>query len=57
MNSPEIHLSSTLCFMSLFLLIMPAAGTYAGDRPLAPVFSEQVNGDYIFVLGNGSYSL
>lgn len=42
--------------MSLLLLIMPAAGTYAGDRPLAPVFSEQVNGDYLFVLGNGSYS-
>jgi hypothetical protein len=42
--------------MSLLLLITPVAGTYAGDRPLNQVFHEKVNGGYLFVLGNGSYS-
>ncbi|HRX34577.1 MAG TPA: DUF3344 domain-containing protein [Methanoregulaceae archaeon] len=38
------------------LLALPAAATYAGDRPLAQVFHEGVCGGYLFVLGNGTYS-
>lgn len=36
-------------------LVAPSAATYAGDRPLMTVFSDDVNGAYLFSTGNSSY--
>ncbi|WP_321504609.1 DUF3344 domain-containing protein [uncultured Methanoregula sp.] len=38
------------------LLIMPVMATYAGDKPLATVYSAQENGGYVFSVGNSTYS-
>jgi len=38
------------------LLISPSSATYAGDKPLATVFQENLSGGYLFSLGNGTYS-
>ncbi|MDD1687865.1 DUF3344 domain-containing protein [Methanoregula sp.] len=38
------------------LLAMPAAATYAADRPLTGAFSYEGNGDCLFSTGNSTYS-
>ncbi len=41
---------------AVVLLALPAAATYAADRPLTGVFSYEGNGDYLFSTGNSTYS-
>jgi len=38
------------------LITLPAAATYAGDRPLADTFRHEGNGSYLFSTGNSTYS-
>lgn len=40
----------------LLLLAAPAAATYAGDKPLSSVFYDEFRGDYVYTIGNSTYS-
>lgn len=40
----------------LLLLAAPAAATYAGDRPLTPVYAGTLHGGYLYSQGNSTYS-
>jgi len=37
------------------IVVSPAVATYAGDRPLITVFSDDLKGGYLFSTGNSSY--
>lgn len=53
MSSPEF----TLIFLLSCLVLAGTAGaTYAADRPLNTTYSGEVNGDYIFSMGDSSYT-
>jgi len=52
-------MSSRRVAAGLILLILfaaPAAATYAGDKPLSPVFYDEFRGDYVYTVGNSTYS-
>lgn len=38
------------------LLAVPAAATYAGDKPLSTVFHDEFRGGYVYTVGNSTYS-
>lgn len=40
----------------LLLLAAPAAATYAGDKPLLTVLHDEFQGDYVYTVGNSTYS-
>ncbi|MFA7562099.1 MAG: DUF3344 domain-containing protein [Methanoculleus sp.] len=40
----------------LLLLAAPAAATYAGDKPLSTVFHDELRGNYVYTVGNSTYS-
>jgi len=50
--------SHNLCLflVLLYLLAVPAAASYAGDRPLETVLHQELDGGYIFSTGNSTYS-
>ena len=40
----------------LLLLAAPAAATYAGDKPLSTVLHDELRGNYVYTVGNSTYS-
>lgn len=44
------------CAACLVALAIPAAASYAGDRPLQLVYSARLHGGYLFSEGDGGYS-
>ena len=40
----------------LLLLAAPTAATYAGDKPLLTVFHDGFRGNYVYTVGNSTYS-
>lgn len=45
-----------IALAGLALLVVPAAATYAGDRPLADAYTFEGRGGYTFTTGNSTYS-
>jgi hypothetical protein len=54
MSSRRIAVGLILLFLGL--LAVPAAATYAGDRPLSTVFNDEFRGGYVYTVGNSTYS-
>ncbi len=50
-----MHSRNCTWLLILLVTILPAAATYAGDRPLETVFTGQFPGDYWYSAGNSTY--
>lgn len=47
---------SPVLLLIALLLAAPVAATYAGDRPLTPVYAGTLHGGYLYSQGNSTYS-
>ncbi|MFA5002619.1 MAG: DUF3344 domain-containing protein [Methanolinea sp.] len=50
-----MHSRNVTWLLILLVIILPAAATYAGDRPLETVYTGEFPGDYWYSVGNSTY--
>ncbi|OPY28398.1 MAG: hypothetical protein A4E28_01570 [Methanocella sp. PtaU1.Bin125] len=55
MNSPRLAILFAL-IAGLTALAAPAGATYSGDRPLASIYRGEINGDFLFSMGDSVYT-